>query len=83
MLNRPRFRNIATPDLGAAAVQVRGFLEDRTGAKLAAPLLFGKWDEVMWAELPDGTQHLLWRKAPPPADPTRCAGKLLLPTYVS
>jgi hypothetical protein len=58
----------------APAEQVRGFLEDRAGAKLAAPLLFGKWDEAMWAELQDGSQHLLWQKAPPPADPTRCAG---------
>lgn len=53
--------------------QVRGHLELPTGEKLEKPLVFGKWDEAMYAEMPDNTQRLLWQKSEPPPDPTRCA----------
>ena len=54
-------------------VQVKGHLENAQGERLPGPLLLGKWDEGMWAQLPDGSQRLLWEKAPPPPNPTRCA----------
>ena len=57
--------------------QVKGHLENAQGERLPGPLLLGKWDEGMWAQLPDGSQRLLWQKAPPPPNPTRCAWLLL------
>ena len=53
--------------------QVKGYIETPAGERLAAPTLLGKWDEAMWVQLPDGSQRLLWQKAPPPPNPTRCA----------
>ncbi len=55
----------------AVGWQVRGHLELPTGEKIVKPLLFGKWDEAMYAEMPDNTQRLLWQKSEPPPDPTR------------
>lgn len=63
---------------GAARAQVRGYMETAAGEKLTAPLLVGKWDEGMAAELADGSLRPLWRKAPPPPDPTRCGAPTLL-----
>lgn len=53
-------------------MQVRGHFELPTGEKIEKPLLFGKWDEAMYADMPDGSQTLLWQKSEPPPDPTRC-----------
>lgn len=52
---------------------MKGHLELPTGERLAKPLLIGKWDEAMYAEMPDDSQILLWKKSAPPPDPTRCA----------
>ncbi|CAL8470152.1 g9694 [Coccomyxa elongata] len=53
------------------AHEVRGHFELPTGEKVEKPLLFGKWDEAMYADMPDGSQTLLWQKSEPPPDPTR------------
>lgn len=50
--------------------QVRGVIE-RGNHRLDYPILHGHWDDRMWAELEDGRSLELWRKAPPPPDPTR------------
>lgn len=50
--------------------QVKGFLE-RGGQRLERPMLFGHWDDAVCAELEDGSTIELWKKAPPPPDPTR------------
>lgn len=52
-------------------LQVKGHLE-RDGVKLDAPRVQGKWDDAMYAELADGSQQLLWKISPMPANPTRC-----------
>ena len=52
-------------------LQVRGTVETAAGERLERPMLFGKWDEAMWAELPNGKTEQLWRVNPPPPDPTR------------
>ena len=54
-----------------ACAQVTGTFE-RGKQKLAKPVLSGKWDEGMAAELEDGSTVQMWRKNPPPPDPTRC-----------
>ena len=51
-------------------VQVKGWLE-RNGSKLDAPRIQGKWDDAMYAEMADGSQQLLWKISPMPANPTR------------
>ncbi|KAK9915557.1 hypothetical protein WJX75_000689 [Coccomyxa subellipsoidea] len=43
----------------------------RMREKLEKPLVFDKWDEAMYAEMPGNTQRLLWQKSEPPPDPTR------------
>ncbi|PSC68755.1 oxysterol-binding -related 1D isoform X1 [Micractinium conductrix] len=50
--------------------QVRGFLE-QGATRFERPLLHGHWDSELFADMPDGSQLLLWRKNPPPPDPTR------------
>lgn len=50
--------------------QVRGFIE-KDGRSLERPLMVGHWDDSVWAELEDGGTVELWRKAPPPPEPTR------------
>ena len=50
--------------------QVRGYLE-RDGQRLERPMIHGHWDDALHAELDDGSTVELWRKAPPPPDPTR------------
>lgn len=50
--------------------QVRGFLEQGHN-RFERPLLHGHWDSEMYADMPDGSTVLLWRKNPPPQEPTR------------
>ena len=50
--------------------QVRGFLEQGHN-RFERPLLHGHWDSELYADMPDGSTVLLWRKNPPPPDPTR------------
>ena len=52
--------------------QVKGYFEQQTGERIASPTLAGKWDEAMSAALADGSSRLLWKKADPAPDPTRC-----------
>ena len=52
--------------------QVKGYYEQQTGERIASPTLSGKWDEAMSAVLADGNSRLLWKKADPAPDPTRC-----------
>jgi len=40
---------------------------------LSKPTLNGKWDEGLTAVMEDGSKLDIWRKNPPPPDPTRCA----------
>lgn len=49
---------------------MRGYLE-RRGQRLERPLLYGHWDDAMYAELEGGRVVELWRKSPPPPEPTR------------
>jgi oxysterol-binding protein 1 len=49
---------------------VRGFLE-QGGSRLAEPELYGHWDESLVAQYGGGRSVLLWKKAPPPPEPTR------------
>ena len=60
-------------------LQVRGTVETAAGERLERPMLFGKWDEAMWAELPNGKTEQLWRVNPPPPDPTRYGHSGLCP----
>ena len=53
-------------------VQVKGYFEQQTGERIGSPTLVGKWDEAMSAVLADGSSRLLWKKADPAPDPTRC-----------
>ena len=50
--------------------QVRGFVEE-DGVRLERPIIHGHWDASLYAELPDNTSVELWKKHPPPPDPTR------------
>lgn len=50
--------------------QVRGFIERGT-EKFERPTLNGHWDDCLEADLQDGARVVLWRKSPPPPDPTR------------
>ena len=50
--------------------QVRGFIE-QNGVRMERPILFGHWDDALYAEFEDGSMVELWKKSPPPADPTR------------
>lgn len=50
--------------------QVRGFLEQNQ-TRFERPLLHGHWDSELYADMPDGGTVLLWKKNPPPSDPTR------------
>lgn len=50
--------------------QVRGFLEQGPN-RFERPLIHGHWDSELFADLPDGSTVLLWRKNPPPPEPTR------------
>jgi hypothetical protein len=52
--------------------QVRGHVELPNGERLATPLLYGKWDEAMYVQLANESEKLLWEKAAPPREPTRC-----------
>lgn len=71
-----------------ARAQVTGTFE-RGKQKLAKPVLSGKWDEGMVAELEDGSTVQMWKKNPPPPDPTRWVcltalqGMLVVPDYAS
>ena len=52
--------------------QVRGYFERNSdGKKLERPFVYGHWDDAVHAELESGKTIELWRKAPPPPDPTR------------
>jgi hypothetical protein len=52
--------------------QVRGYFERNSdGKKLERPLVYGHWDDAVHAELENGKTVELWRKGPPPPDPTR------------
>ena len=51
---------------------MKGYFEQQTGERIASPTLTGKWDEAMSAVLADGSSRLLWKKADPAPDPTRC-----------
>lgn len=52
--------------------QVRGYFERNSdGKKLERPFVYGHWDDAVLAELENGKTIELWRKAPPPPDPTR------------
>lgn len=53
-----------------ACAQVTGTFE-RGKQKLSKPVLSGKWDEGMVAERENGSTVQMWRKNPPPPDPTR------------
>ena len=64
-------------------VQVKGYFEQQSGERIAFPSIVGKWDDSMTAVLADGTSRLLWQKAPPPPDPTRCATALAMPMSCS
>ena len=44
---------------------------ERGKEKLAQPTLSGKWDEDLSAALEDGSTVQLWKRNPPPPDPTR------------
>ncbi|KAL4420270.1 hypothetical protein ABPG77_005610 [Micractinium sp. CCAP 211/92] len=50
--------------------QVRGFLEQGPN-RFERPLIHGHWDSELFADMPDGSTVLLWRKNPPPPEPTR------------
>ncbi|KAK9809121.1 hypothetical protein WJX72_009685 [[Myrmecia] bisecta] len=52
------------------AHQVRGYL-DINNERLPKPEIYGKWDEALYADMPDGSQQLLWKINPPPEEPTR------------
>lgn len=56
---------------------MKGCLEQQSGERIAFPTLVGKWDEAMTAVLADGSSRVLWKKEPPPADPTRCFSRFL------
>ncbi|KAK9801882.1 hypothetical protein WJX73_007191 [Symbiochloris irregularis] len=49
---------------------VKGHLE-QDGDKLELPRVHGKWDDAMYAEMPDGSQKQLWKVNPLPEHPTR------------
>lgn len=49
---------------------IHGVLE-RDGVKFAHPFLHGHWDDELHAHYADGTSVRLWKKAPPPPEPTR------------
>ncbi len=51
---------------------MKGYFEQQSGERIAFPSVVGKWDDSMTAVLADGTSRLLWKKADPPTDPTRC-----------
>jgi oxysterol-binding protein 1 len=52
--------------------QVRAYFERNCdGRKLERPLVYGHWDDGVHAELENGRTIELWRKGPPPPDPTR------------
>ena len=50
--------------------QVRGYLEQGQN-RFERPLLRGHWDGELWTDMPDGSAVRLWRKNPPPPEPTR------------
>ena len=49
---------------------MRGYLEQGS-ERFERPVLHGHWDDALLADLPDGSQACLWRKAAPPPEPTR------------
>lgn len=51
--------------------QVRGQMETAEGLRLERPILVGKWDEAMYADVGEATLRLLWKMNPPPPEPTR------------
>ena len=46
--------------------QVKGHLVDK-GKQLDKPIFHGRWDEAVYADMPDGSQRLLWQVNPDPA----------------
>lgn len=50
--------------------QVRGFIE-QNGVKYERPLIYGHWDDSLFAEMNDNSIVELWKKSPAAQNPTR------------
>jgi hypothetical protein len=70
MVAKMKFKQQGLLAFRGEAHQVSGSVE-KGGHTLGKPHVEGKWDESLTATWADGTQELIWKKNPPPADPTR------------
>lgn len=50
--------------------QIRGHLE-QDGKALDKPVFHGKWDEALYADMPDGSERLIWTANPVPTEDNR------------